>query len=190
MLLLGSQLIGTSVMGLQTGTKLAELSEPLIDPANLKILAYSLQGALLIESPSYILMNDVREFSSIGMIIDSSEEFIGLHDVVKVEKLHGLNFKLVGMAVIDQHRRKLGKVDDYSVESASFVIEQLNVKKSVLAITDTSLLINRAQIVEINDRHIIVRTTAKKIEPVMESQQREYVNPFRSPAPQPESSNI
>jgi uncharacterized protein YrrD len=190
MLLLGSQLIGTSVMGLQTGAKLAELSEPLIDPANLKIIAYTLQGALLTESPSYILMNDVREFSSIGMIIDSSDEFIGPHDVIKVEKLHELHFKLVGMAVIDQHKHKLGKVDDYSVESASFVIEQLNVKRGVLAITDTSLLINRSQIVEINDRHIIVRTTAKKIEPVMESGRLEYINPFRSSSPQPENSNV
>ena len=55
---------------------------------------------------------------------------------------------------------------------------------------DTSLLIHRSQITEINDSHIVVRTTAKKVEPVMQAERRTYVNPFRSSSPQPDTTDL
>lgn len=189
MLLFGSQLIGTPIMGLQTGTKLAQTASPLIDPANLKIVAYTVEGPLLSERPAFIRIDDVREFGEIGMIIDSSDEFIGLEDVIKIKELHELNFTLLGMSVVEEKGHKLGKVDDYSVDSDSFIIQQLNVKQGIMkSLTDTNLLVHRTQIVEINDKQIVVRTTAQQPEPVMDNEKREFVNPFRSIAPQTENT--
>ena len=189
MLLLGSRLIGVPIMGLQTGTKLAQTAAPIIDPANLKIVAYVVEGPLLAEKPSLIRIAEVRELSDIGMIIDSSDDFIGLDDVIKINKLYGLGFNLVGMAVVDELNHKLGKVEDYSLEASSFVIQQLHVKRGLVkSLTDTGLLIHRTQIVEINDRFIIVRTTAKKPEPIMQNERRAFVNPFKPQSAQPENS--
>jgi uncharacterized protein YrrD len=191
MLLPGTQLTGTPVLGLQTGAKLAIITKPLIDPANLKIVAYTLEGPLLSDSPSFIMTDDIRELSSIGIIVDSSDEFIGLHDVIKIEKLYDIGFNIIGMNVIDETKHKLGKVEDYSIDSVSFIIQQINVKHGVLkAFTDTGLLVHRSQIVEINDNHIVVRTTAKKLEPVLKSERRTYVNPFRNASAQPENSDV
>jgi uncharacterized protein YrrD len=189
MLLLGSRLIGTPIMGLQTGGKLAETSLPIIDPADLRIIAYQVEGPLLDEHPSLIRMADVREMSDIGMIVDSSDEFIGTDDVIKIKAISDLGFTLVGMNVVDETKRKLGKVEDYSLDSDSFIIQQLNVKRGILkSLTDTGLLIHRSQIVEINDKHIIVRTTAQRVEPVMQAERRAFINPFRGAA-QPEHSD-
>jgi uncharacterized protein YrrD len=191
MLTLGSQLIGTPVMGLQTGTKLANTSRPIIDPGNLKIMAYVVEGSLLSENPTLLRTADIREHSDVGMIIDSSDEFIGLHDVVSIEKLYDLGFVLNGMHVIDETKHKLGKINNYSVDLDSFVIMQLDVKRGILkGLTDTSLLIHRSQIVEINDHSIVVRIAANRPEPVMQSERHTYVNPFRSTSPQPENSDI
>lgn len=187
MLLLGSRLIGTPIMGLQTGTKLARTTTPLIDPANLKIMAYVVEGPLLVDHPSLIRVADVRELSDIGMIIDSNDEFIGVDDVIKIQELYELGFTLVGMNVVDETNRKLGRVDDYSLDSSSFIIQQLNVGRGLIkSLTDTGLLIHRSQIIEINDSHIVVRTTAKKLESTTPAERRPFVNPFRSGAPQPE----
>ncbi|TAL14159.1 hypothetical protein EPN95_04100 [Patescibacteria group bacterium] len=191
MLLAGSQLIQTPVLSLQTGAKLAVANIPLIDPTNLKIVAYVLEGPLLTEQPSLLRTDDIRELSTIGMIVDSSDEFIGLEDVIKIEKLYHLGFNLLGMNVVDETKHKLGKVEDYSVESDNFVIQQLNVKRGILkALTETSLLVHRSQIVEINDHNIIVRTTAKKLEAVAKPERLSYVNPFRSSSPQAENSDV
>lgn len=187
MLLLGSRLIGTPIMGLQTGTQLARTAAPIIDPANLKIMAYVVEGPLLADRPSLIRVADVRELSDIGMIIDSNDEFIGVDDVIKIHELYELGFSLVGMNVTDETGHKLGKVDDYSLDSNSFVIQQLSVGRGLIkSLTDTSLLIHRSQIVEINDNHIVVRTTAKKLKSAARADRHPFVNPFRPSSPQPE----
>jgi uncharacterized protein YrrD len=189
MLILGSRLHDTPVMSLQTGTRLARTVLPVIDPANLKIVAYEVDGPLLTEHPSFLRTDDIREMGAIGMIIDSTDELVGLHDVIKIEKLHKQKFALVGMSVIDEHKHKLGKVYNYTVETGDFIIQQLNVRRGIIkGITDTALLIHRSQITEINDTAIIVKSTKRKLpEPVMESTRHDYVNPFRGTnAPQPE----
>jgi len=181
MLLLGSRLVGTSIMSLQTGTRLAVTKTPIIDPSNLKIVAYEVEGPMLVERPSFIRIADVRELSDIGMIIDSNDEFIGLSDVIAIHKIYDLGFRLLGLSVIDQTKRRLGKVQDYSLDTDSFIIQQLNVNQGLMkSITDTELLIHRSQIIEINDHAIIVKTTAKKLAPITKPEKLTYLNPFRS----------
>lgn len=177
-------------MGLQTGTQLAIAKAPIIDPSDLKIIGYEVDGPLLVERPSFIRIADVRELSDVGMIIDSSDEFIGIKDVIAIEKIYKLGFKLLGLTVIDESKRKLGKVGDYSLETGGFIIQQLNITRGALkSITETELLVHRTQIVEINDDNIIVRTAAKKLEPITKPSNLSYMNPFRSTRPQAENNN-
>lgn len=172
-------------MGLQTGTKLAIAKAPIIDPSNLKIIAYEVDGPLLAERPSFIRIADVRELSDVGMIIDSNDEFVGVKDVIALRKIYELNFSLIGLIVIDEIGHKLGKVDDYSLDTDSFIIQQLNVKHGIIkSFANTGLLIHRSQIVEINDHNIVVRTTAKKLDPITKPGHLSYMNPFRSTTPQ------
>jgi uncharacterized protein YrrD len=191
MLLIGSKLIGMPIMGLQTGTKLAETKSPIINPANLKIIAYEVEGPLLSERPAFIRIADVREISRLGMIIDSNDEFVGLNDVIKIKEIYDLNFKLIGLNVIDERKHKLGKIESFNVDSDDFTIQQINVKQGLIkSLSEAGLLINRSQIVEINDYQIVVKSAAKKLAPIAEPQKLTYMNPFRSSSPQPDNSKI
>lgn len=174
-------------MSLQTGTKLATIVKPIIDPATLRIIAYEVEGDLLVEKPSFVRTADIREYGHVGMIINSNDELIGLDDVIQVKKIYDLNFPLIGLQVIDEHRRKLGKVSDYTLETGDYVVQQLDVRRGFLkGITDTGLLINRSQIIEINNTSIVVKApSVKASEPVMQTIREEFINPFRSPSPQP-----
>ncbi len=185
MLILGSRLLHAPVMSLQTGTRLAHTQKPIIDPTNLRILAYEVDGPLLSEKPSFVRTADIREYGRLGMIIDSNDELIGLDDVIQIKNIYDLNFSLVGLNVIDDHRRKLGKVDDYTLDTGDFLIQQINVRRGFLkGFTDTGLLINRSQIIEINNTTIVVRSpSVKSVEPVMQTIREEFVNPFRTPKP-------
>lgn len=193
MLILGSRLIHSPVMSLQTGMRLAHTLKPIIDPSNLHILAYEVDGPLLTEKPSFIRTKDIREYGRLGMIIDSNDELIGLEDVIQIKKVYDLDFPLIGVQVIDEHKHKLGKVDDYTLDTGDFIIQQLNVRRGFLkGITDTGLLINRSQIIEINNTHIIVKAPSiKSVEPVMQTIRGEFSNPFRVPKPHtgPEASS-
>lgn len=187
MLILGSQLLNTPVMSLQTGGRLATTQKPIINPGNLHLYAYEVTGPLLSQSPSFLLTSDIREYGRLGMIIDSNDEIVGSDEIIQLDKLYSLNFPFIGMHVVDEHKHKLGKVDDFTLDTESFMIQQFNVRRGFLkGITDTGILIHRSQIVEINDAGIIVKSTAKKIaEPIMKSSRSDFVNPFRGPEQAP-----
>ncbi|MEI6228817.1 MAG: hypothetical protein WCP11_02230 [Candidatus Saccharibacteria bacterium] len=181
MLLIGNRLIGMPVMGLQTGTQLAVTKTPIIDPSNLKIIAYEIEGPMLSENPSFIRIADVREISNVGMIIDSNDEFIGIDDVVKIKEVYELGFRLIGLGVTDDLKDKLGKVESYNIDSDSFTIQQLNVKQGFMkSLSEAGLLIHRSQIIEINNHDIVVKSAAKKLAPMVKPGQMTHMNPFRS----------
>lgn len=180
MLITGERLLNAPVLGLQTGGELARIRKAVIDPATLEILAFELEGPQLDTEPSLLRIADVREFSDIGLIVDSSDEFVSPDDIIKLGEIYRLHFTLVGMPVIDERKRKLGKVNGYTVDTASFLVHQFSVKRPFLkSLNDTELLIHRTQITEINNEAIIVHSEADIPEPLMESVRTSYVNPFR-----------
>lgn len=189
MLLRGSTLNNTPVMGLQTGSELARTKEAIVDPRDLTIPAFRLQGPLLASASQILRVADIRELSNIGMIVDSSDEFVEPDDVIALQKVLHFEFELIGIAVVDEMKHKLGKVSDYTIDPAGFTIQQLTVKRPVLkSLSDTELLIHRSQVIEVSDTTIVVRTTAKKLEPLQETI-RTYANPFRpSSLPQTETA--
>ena len=184
MLILSSKLKNTPVMSLQTGTQLALTGEPIINPANLQILAYKLSGPNLDSENMLLRIADIRELSKLGFIIDSSDEFIVPTDVIKINEIYNLNFQLNGMKVIDEKGTKLGTIIDYTLNLANFTIQQLIIKRPFLkSLNDPELTIHRSQITAIDDDKITIKSEVEKIkdaeEPKNESFTPNYVNPFR-----------
>lgn len=187
MLITAERLINTPVMSLQTGGQLARTKAPLIDPRNLMIVAYELDGPSLDTRPSFLMISDVRELSNLGLIVDSSDEFIGINDVIKIREVYDIGFELVGKTVRDAKNAKIGKVVGYSIEPGSFMIKQLNVRRPLLrSLTDTELLIDRTQITEVNDSEIIIDNDDRQPAPVEQSA-KTFTNPFRGVGAQPEA---
>ncbi len=189
MILLGSSLANAPVMSLQTGSELAHIGEPIVNPADLTIVAYSVSGPLLPKGNATLLrIADIRELSDLGFIIDSGDEFIAPDDVIKIQEVYDRHFNLLGVTVTDEKRNKLGKVIDFTVETGGFVVQQLTVKRPLLrSLNDTELLIHRSQIIEINDNAIVVHSEAKVPEPELHEVVGSYVNPFRKSEPAADS---
>ena len=186
MLLPHKRLIGAAIMSLQTGAELARVKNILIDPRNLTIAAYELDGPMLDQHPSFLRPMDARELSSLGLIVDSSEEFIGIDDVIAVRQVYDFGFSIEDIPVIDDAKHKLGKVDGYSVDGDSFSIQQLIVKRPLLrSFNESELTIHRSQIVEVTNDRILVKSASDKSRST--SHIREYANPFRNSSPQPEA---
>lgn len=177
-------------MGLQTGKELASLHTAVINPHNLSVIAYLVEGPHLDHKPSYLRVADIREMGNLGMIVDSSDEFVEPDDIITDKPIYDLEFTLEGKHVVDDRGTKIGKVSDYVVDIESFVIQQLTVKRPLLkSFNDDELLVHRGQIVEVNDTTIVIKSGKAKETPIAISS-RHYVNPFRQTSPQPESTKI
>lgn len=182
MILLESTLGNIPILGVQTGSELARLSIPVIDPAKLSIVAYVVSGRLLSHHPTYLRIADIRELSDIGVIVDSIDEFVEPGDVIKLDEIARLGFTLTDMRVRDEKGTNLGKVVDFTIDTGSFYIQQLTVRRPLIrSLTDTELLVHRTQIIEINDKAIVVHSQAKAPEPERTEVVGSYVNPFRKP---------
>lgn len=190
MLLPIDQLIDLPVMSLQTGTELARTTGVVVDPREMKIAAFYVEGSSLETQPSILHPEDIRELSDIGFIVDDSDRLMSMDGLVRLQAVIDLHFELHGMKVIDQDKRKLGKVADYVVEPDGFTIQQLNVQQSLLrSLSNAVRIIRRTQVVAVKKDVIVVKNTA------IQNEQREaatqsaqaFANPFRSS--QPESSS-
>lgn len=168
-------------MSLQTGTRVGTAVSHIIDPRRLSIVAFYCEGPLIDFSPAILHTSDIREFSSIGFIVDSADNVMPEDDLVRLKEILEFKFDLIGKQVVEADGRKLGKVSTYTVDSESFYITKLHVQPGFLQrLAQTELMVDRTQIVEINDKHIVVRkATAEDIQP---AGMPVIDNPFRKSA--------
>ena len=157
MLIEGSKLNGFPILSLHTASEIARVKSPVIDPNYLKILAFEV--TLPRSHNQYFLdVSSIREFSKMGMIIDSDEELFERGDLIKLDKIIELGFCLDRMKVVSKNHNLLGHVADYTVVTDNFQIMQLIVKRPIYkALIDPELIIGRSEIAEINDLEIIVK---------------------------------
>lgn len=158
MLLPRDRLLNLPLMSLQTGTQVGTATKHIIDPRRLNIVAFYCEGPLIDFNPAILHISDIREFSNIGLIIDGADNIMPPDDLVRLQEIIEYQFELDGKQVIEEGGRKLGKVGNYTVDSESFYIVKLHVRPTLFqSFGSAELLIDRTQIREINDKHIVVR---------------------------------
>lgn len=146
-------------MSLQTGSSLGATTDPIIDPRRLQIVAYYLAGPR-IQASSVLHTEDIREYGPLGFIVDGADSIMELDDdLIRLKEVINFKFTLLGKTVVDERKKRLGKVVEYTLESEGFTIQKLHVSQSVMKnLTSSNLIIHRSQIVEITDHLIIVRS--------------------------------
>ena len=185
MLINSSRLAGCPILSLQVGGPVATVTREIIDPRKLKIVGFFLVGPEVNGDTGNILRaEDSREFSNLGMIVDSSDIFTNEGEVKKLDEVIALEFSMDGVRVETKKGTKLGKVKEYTVDTTDFRILQITVKRPIMkSLIDPELIISRKEIVEIKNDIIIVKDEEeklkKKIMDIPAAERPEFVNPFR-----------
>ncbi len=176
MLVLDSALKNIPIMSLQSGGALGSTAEPIIDPRKLQIVAFYVNGQRIKEA-SVIHTSDIRELGPLGFIVDSAQSIMPLDDqLIRLQEVVKLKFSLIGKQVIDDTKRKIGKVSEYTVESEGFFVQKIHVTQSLLKnFSNSNVIIHRSQIIELTDNVIIVRSGAIP----QASGLMQVINPFR-----------
>jgi sporulation protein YlmC with PRC-barrel domain len=168
-------------MSLQTGTQIGLAVKHIVDPRQLNIVAFYCEGPLIGFNPAILYISDIRELSSIGLIVDSADNIMPSDDLVRLKEVLDYNFDLEGKLVIEEGGHKLGKVDGYTVDSESFYVVKLQVHPTFLqSFSQAEVLIDRTQISEINDNQIVVKRATTRDERREQRVKMPVVdNPFR-----------
>lgn len=180
---MNSRIIGTPILSVQAGGPIATIKSAIIDPNDLKILGFHLEGPLVNRAEARILdVRSIREYSQLGMVIDNIEELVAPDDVIKIQNVLELNFDLINLKVRTKKGTKLGHIIDYTLTSEDFIVQQIIVRRPLVkSLVDPELTISRKEIVEITDYEVIIKDEEKVLKARAEKEDfvPNFVNPFR-----------
>lgn len=161
MLQLLKDLTGQPILSLRTSGVIGTTQEPIINPNNLKIEAWFCEDKFH-KRISVLLAQDIRDVIDKGMLVNDHEAMTDPTDLVRLQEIIDLKFKLLNLPVVTDTKRKLGKVGDYAIETESMYIKKLYVNQSILKnLAGSGLSIDRTQILEITNKRIVVRDSSE-----------------------------
>lgn len=162
MLKLSSSLINKPVLSLRTGSPIAQVVAPVINPDNLKIEGFYCTDRFK-GSTSILLYQDIRELLPKGFIVNDHDVLSDPSELIRLKEILDLNYQLVGKQVVTVSKDKVGKISDYAVEIETMYIQKLYVSQSLLkSFTGGSLSIDRSQIHEVTDTKVIINDLLRR----------------------------
>jgi sporulation protein YlmC with PRC-barrel domain len=162
MLQLSNSLLNQPVLSLRTGTAVATVIAPIINPDNLKIEGFYCQDGR--EKRQLVLLyQDIRELIERGYIVNDYDVLAEPDELVRLKKILDLDYQLIGKQVVTVSKEKVGKVSDYAVEVNTMMIQKIYVAQSIIkSLTGGSLSIDRSQVNEITPKKVIINELTKK----------------------------
>ena len=156
MLQLSNSLLNKQVMSLRTGSPIASITGPIINPDNLKIEGFYCQDKFS-KQELVLLYQDIRDMLPQGFVVNDHDVLVEAEELVRLKDVIALNFELTGKQVVTVDKQKVGKVSDYATETETMFIQKIYVSQSLVkSFTGGSLSIDRTQVQEITPRKIII----------------------------------
>jgi sporulation protein YlmC with PRC-barrel domain len=156
MLQLSNALINQPILSLRTGTAVATVTAPVINPNNLKLEGFYCDDHLS-RKTLVLLYQDIRDLIAQGFVINDHDVLAEPEELVRLKDMLELNFTLIGKPVETVGREKVGRVSDFATEVSTMYIQKLYVSQPLFkSLAGGSLSVDRTQINEITNKRIII----------------------------------
>jgi uncharacterized protein YrrD len=157
MLQLQKVFLNRPILSLRTGAAVGTALRPIINPNNLKIEGFYAQDRFQ-KGQVILLAQDIRDSLPQGFVVDDHDVLTSPDELVRLKDVLELDFNLMDKPVVTAKKKRLGKINDYAVESETLYIQKLYVSQSLLkSFTGGQLSIDRDQVIEITNRRIVVK---------------------------------
>ena len=158
---LSASLLNKPVLSLRTGTPIATITRPIINPDNLKIEGFYCQDRID-KNELILLCQDIRDMLPQGFVVNDHDVLVEPEELVRLKKVLEIDFEPLGKPVVTIGKQKVGKVEDYAAEAETMFIQKIYVSQSIFKnFTGGSLSIDRSQINEITPSKIIINELTK-----------------------------
>lgn len=158
MLQLSQSLIGRQIMSLRTGQPVATSTAAIINPNNLKVEGFYCLDNHDKKKQLVLLYQDIRDIIPQGLVVDDHDVLAEPQELIRLKDIMSINFQLIGKAVFSTDKRRVGKVNDYAVETTTLFIQKIYVGQPLIKVfASGSLSVDRTQIVEITNRKIVIQ---------------------------------
>lgn len=166
MLRLARQYLGRPVLSLHAGHAIARVSDLIVNPHSLSLAGFYClpTGETKIK---ILLPQNVREAARDGLVINHEEDLTDADELVRLEEVLKMKFRLEGKPVVTESKKRLGRVSDFVVDDLSWKIMKLHVQPPAWrAFFSNTLIIERAAVISVSQRSIVVKDATVKAEKV------------------------
>ncbi len=153
MLMQSQQLKDVDIINMRTGQPVAKVIRPIIDPFKLEIAGFY----TTYQQNNILLIRNIRELSRKQVIIDDTDTFSNKNELPRLQELLELDYQLKGKRTVTQSKKRLGKIEDYIIDTLSYQIQKLHVSQPLWrSFNGSTLIIDRKQIIEVNNNAVTV----------------------------------
>ncbi len=177
MLIQANSLLSSTIISLHTGQPIGQISKTIINPHKLAILGFYVTSQWTKNKAQdlVLLSRDIRDLNPKRVMVNSIDELVEEDDLPGVIDILEIKYELIHKSVRTEQGKRLGKVDDYVIDNSDFEIQKIYVRQSVFkSVNEHSFIIDRSQIIEVNDKQVIV-ADAVSSESVKATQQQPAV---------------
>lgn len=161
MLQLSGMIINRPVLSLRTGTQVATALAPLINPNNLKIEGFWCRSG---RKQIILVDQDIRDVLPQGLVVNDEDVLTDPGELVRLKEIIDINFELLGKQVETSDGKKLGKINDYAIETSSMFIKKLYVTQPIYKnLNGGNIGIDRTQIIEITNKKVVINDLNAKV---------------------------
>ena len=162
-------------MSLRTGGQVATVTAAIINPNNLKVEGFYCEDKFEKKQQVVLLYQDIRDIVPQGVVVNDHDVLTPPHELIRLKDIMALGFELIGKPVVSDSKKRIGKVNDYAIETETMFIQKLYVSQSLVkSFSGGSLSVDRGQIVEITSRKIVIQDPQK---PVVETEAQPVIAP-------------
>lgn len=160
MLIEASKIVGLAVGDLRSQAKIGRVSQILVEPKNLTVLAFVVDtGNLILRKIFLASFRDIVEIDKNGAVVKSQQDLLHPKELVRESELLLAKFDLKGMPVKCERSKKfLGKVTDYLIETTLGSVQKLYLQK-----TFKESVLPVSQIIKVTPKLILVKDENGKI---------------------------
>lgn len=153
---------GTLILSLRTGSPIATLLSPVINPNNLYIEGWVVEDNRSKEN-LILLSNDIRDVLPQGFAVNDHEVLAEVDELIRLKDILELNFELLGLKVNSESGVRYGKINDFAYETKNFFIQKLYVGQPLVKnFSGGTLSVDRSQIVEVTNKRVIIEEPSEK----------------------------
>ena len=154
MLKLLSDLVGQPVVSERDGTAIGRVQTVVFDAGKGKVVAYRFRGSA---ADSYISTIDIRAYLDRGLVIAGAETAQSLDDLPSVRTVVESNIDPIGLRAETIQGRRLGRVDDATIETDGHFLTKLHIKPPWWQVTGKGLIIPHTRIVRFEPDRVVLR---------------------------------
>jgi sporulation protein YlmC with PRC-barrel domain len=131
---------------------------------SLEVVAFSCEPVRDVGKRPVLLLRDIRQVAIDCLLVNTVEDLVEAEDIVRLAPLLKRDFNPRGLKVVTDLKRKVGTVEDYTINLQTFHLQKIYVRQSMVrSWIGASLIIDRSQILEVSEREFTVRDATIKV---------------------------